>query len=668
MHFLYPTFLYALILTAIPVIIHLFNFRRYKKIIFSDIRFLKQLTEQNKKQQTIKNWLILLARILFITCLVLAFAQPFVPNKETTFKGGKYWVSIYIDNSFSMEAIGKEGSLLDQAKKRAEKIAQSYKATDQFQLLTNDFEGKHQRLVNQQDFLQMLEEVTVSSAHRNISQIKARQNALNEQAGFGSGRYYWISDFQKNMDATKWINDSLSNTFLVPLQGNQSQNVWIDSAWFPDPLLKLGGQNKIKFVIRNSSETNFESQAVVLKIDGIQKAIQNISCPAGEKVEAEINFTLNDYNWHELHLAITDFPIVFDDDYYLAAKAKAFVNVLHVNDASNEESINKVYSLDPFYHLNEVNIRQLNFAQFSSQSLIILNQPVSLGSGLNQELIKFIKGGGTLFFIPSNTPSDLFSIQSFLVQTGINLGGLQKQASTVSSIETKDPIFDKVFSKVPELANLPQCTQYWQLSGANSSYRKIMSLGNDFPFLVRSKLGQGNCYVLASSINKSSTNFTQNPLFVPFMLNLPLQTKLNLPASYTLTDQSSFSFEAKDIQKVLSLQRLKQTFLVEVQIKEGNGFGKLNGQLKKAGVYTLQNGADVWSKLAFNYPRDESEPGFMDAQELAKKIDASALDKDISLLKSKIDQEMNGTQYWFYALCFALVFLLIEVGLIIWLK
>jgi hypothetical protein len=100
---------------------------------------------------------------------------------------------------------------------------------------------------------------------------------------------------------------------------------------------------------------------------------------------------LNDYNWHELHIAITDFPIVFDDDYYLAAKAKAFVNVLLVNDASNEESINKVYSLDPFYHLNEVNIRQLNFAQFSSQSLIILNQPVSLGSGLNQELIKFIK-------------------------------------------------------------------------------------------------------------------------------------------------------------------------------------------------------------------------------------------------------------------------------------
>ncbi len=211
MHFLYPNFLYALLLVAIPIIIHLFNFRRYKKIVFSDIRFLKQLTEQNKKQQSIKNWLILIARILLISFLVLAFAQPYIPNKETTFKGGKYWVSIYVDNSFSMEAMGKEGSLLDQAKKKAAQIANSYKASDQFQLLTNDFEGKHQRLVNQQDFLQMLEEVTLSSAHKNIIQIKARQNALNEQAGFGSGLFYWVSDFQKNMDVAKWVNDSLSN-------------------------------------------------------------------------------------------------------------------------------------------------------------------------------------------------------------------------------------------------------------------------------------------------------------------------------------------------------------------------------------------------------------------------------------------------------------------------
>jgi hypothetical protein len=665
MHFLYPNFLYALFLIAIPVIIHLFNFRRYKKIVFSDIRFLKQLTEQNKKQQTIKNWLILLARILMITFLVLAFAQPFIPQKEVAFKDGRYWVSIYVDNSFSMEAKGKDGSLLDQAKKKAEQIANSYKESDQFQLLTNDFEGKHQRLVNRKDFLQMLEEVSISPAHKNIAQIKARQNALNQQAGIGAGLYYWLSDFQKNMDVQKWVNDSSNNTFLVPLQSNQSQNVWIDSAWFPDPLLKVGGQNKIKFVIKNASETNFESQALVLKLDGVQKAIQNVNCPAGEKVEAEINFSLNDYNWHGLGLSLTDFPIVFDDNYYLAAKAKEYVNVMLVNDNETEGNISKVYSLDPFYHLKTVNIRQLNFAEFAAQAVIILNEPASLGSGLTQELIKFIKGGGTLFFIPSNSPVDVNSIQNFLVQTGINISGFQKQTLAVNTIETKDPIFDKVFTKVPELANLPVISQYWQLSGLSSNYRKIMNLANDFPFLVRSKLGAGNCYALASSLNKNSSNFSQNPLFVPLLLNLPLQTKHKFHSSFTLSEQSTFSFEAKEIQKVLSLNLGKQEHLVEVQMKDGNGFGRLNGQLKNAGVYKLQNASDVWAQIAFNYPRNESEPGFIDPKELAIKINASALDKDISLLKNKIYQEINGKQYWLYALCLALLFLLLEAALII---
>ncbi|MCX6185937.1 MAG: BatA domain-containing protein, partial [Bacteroidetes bacterium] len=79
MQFVYPGFLFALFAISIPIIIHLFNFRRYKKIVFSDIRFLKQVIEKNQKQQNIKNWLVLLCRILAISFLVIAFAQPYLP-------------------------------------------------------------------------------------------------------------------------------------------------------------------------------------------------------------------------------------------------------------------------------------------------------------------------------------------------------------------------------------------------------------------------------------------------------------------------------------------------------------------------------------------------------------------------------------------------------------
>ena len=116
MEFLYPGFLWALTAVAIPVIIHLIYFRRFKKVYFSNIRFLKEIKEETTNTNKLKNLLILLARIFAILFLVLAFAQPYIPQGEKL-KSGTTGVSIYIDNSFSMEALSDEVSLLEKAKK-----------------------------------------------------------------------------------------------------------------------------------------------------------------------------------------------------------------------------------------------------------------------------------------------------------------------------------------------------------------------------------------------------------------------------------------------------------------------------------------------------------------------------------------------------------------------
>ena len=46
MQFLFPVFLVALISIAIPIIIHLFHFRRFKKVYFTNVRFLKEVKEE----------------------------------------------------------------------------------------------------------------------------------------------------------------------------------------------------------------------------------------------------------------------------------------------------------------------------------------------------------------------------------------------------------------------------------------------------------------------------------------------------------------------------------------------------------------------------------------------------------------------------------------------
>ncbi|MFQ5448330.1 MAG: BatA domain-containing protein, partial [Saprospiraceae bacterium] len=165
MQFLYPNFLFALAALAIPIIIHLFYFRRFKKVYFTNVRFLKEVKEETSARQKLRNLLVLLMRCLAVALLVFAFAQPFIPQ-DAEVKKGENSVSIFVDNSFSMSALSQDVPLVEKAKQRAKQIISAYAVEDRFQILTNDFEGRHQRLVSKEEAIGLVEEIKVSPAVR----------------------------------------------------------------------------------------------------------------------------------------------------------------------------------------------------------------------------------------------------------------------------------------------------------------------------------------------------------------------------------------------------------------------------------------------------------------------------------------------------------------------
>jgi len=144
--------------SAIPIIIHLFFFRRFKKVYFTNVKFLKEVKEETSARRKLRNLLVLLMRLLAIAMLVFAFAQPFIPQSEEVQKGNKS-VSIFIDNSFSMNALSSDTKLIEKAKQRAREVVNAYAVEDEFQILTNDFEGRHQRMVSREDALALIDEV-----------------------------------------------------------------------------------------------------------------------------------------------------------------------------------------------------------------------------------------------------------------------------------------------------------------------------------------------------------------------------------------------------------------------------------------------------------------------------------------------------------------------------
>ena len=664
MLFVYPFFLFAISAIIIPIIIHLFQLRRYKKVIFSDIRFLKQITEQNQKQRNIKEWIILAARCLAIICLVFAFAKPFIPLSNTTVTKADKAISIFIDNSFSMSQQNKEGELLEVAKNKAKEIVSFYNDNDIFQILTNDFEGKHQRFIDKKDFLLYLDEIKLSNQSKSFEKILARQNQLFTSSFNSNKIAYYISDLQENQFKSIEHNDSNLIFNFVPILPNQNSNISIDSAWIDQPLILPNTPVLLKVKVSNYGKNGIADIPLTFKIDGVQKGIANITCGAISSAEVQIQFTLNDIDYHAAELSLLDNPVVFDDKLYLTLKAYGNQQLIAINPNKN---IQDVYAIDENYKLVSFNTNAIDFSAFNNASCIIINELNNYSTGLQSELQKYLSNGGVVLIIPSASLDDITKTNSFL--QSINAPQLNlstNQNLKVAKINLLDDVFKNVFSKIPEIPNWPTINKFYSLT-LNSTIKgyNILTLTNDAPFIFKSKYGKGSIYLMGSPFKTDWTNFTEHALFVPFMLRLPLVNKQSAALYYNIDNPENYAFEKNTTNKIVYLKDKKDEIAFDVNNNESKSSIYLNGIITP-GTFNLfaQNKQSQLAKISFNLNRTESNLKTISNDSLdfdnAQIINANNLVKH----QKEIENNFNGTQLWRWFLLAAIAFVLLEVILL----
>lgn len=666
MLFAFPTFLFALFALAIPILIHLFQLRRYKKIVFSDIRFLKQITEQNQKQRNIKEWIILAARCLALACLVFAFAKPFIPLNNRTINKSSKVVSVFIDNSFSMSQQNKEGQLLEVAKHKARDIVSYYGDNDLFQILTNDFEGKHQRLIEKKDFLLYLDEVKISNQTKQFDKIIARQKQAFETESNSNKIVYIISDLQQNQFQQLAAIDTSLQVNFIQIKPNVSNNISIDSAWIEQPLILPNTNTFLLVKISNYGNTEITDVPLVFKIDNVQKGIANISCKANSSAEVQLQFSLNDAQYHQAELSLLDNPVVFDDKLYLTLKAYSNQNIIAINA---NKYIQNVYGIDENYKLQSFNSNTIDYSSFNNASCIVLNEVADVSSGLQTELQKYINNGGVALIIPSASANDLPKTNTFLQQLNApKLIAVSNQNLNVSRINVFDDVFKNVFSKIPEIANWPNLSKNYamQLNSGIKGYH-IATLNNDAPFIFKSRYGKGFVYLLSTPLQNDWCNFTTHALFVPFMLRLPLVNKQSGSLYYNMDKPVNYAFDKNTNSKVVYLKDKKDEIAFDVNNNESKSTANISG-IKQAGSYQVfeKNKTDLLATISFNLNRNESNLKII-ADDSLSNTNASII-QTADLLKHQKEIELNyhGTQLWRWFLLAALAFILVEVLLLKW--
>ena len=664
MQFLYPAFLWALTLLSIPIILHLFYFRRYKKIYFSNLRFLREVKEETSARNRLRNLLILLSRLLAMAFIILAFAQPLIPLNNAI-KAGIHTVSVFVDNSFSMQSFGKDLSLFDRARQKAREVILGYGPEDHFQVLGHDLSPAQHQWISRDEALIRLEEMDFTPLVKPLSVIYGRQKqSFAKEEGIPVS--WMISDFQKTIfDLTS--ADSLHPINLLPLVGVQEKNVAIDTAWFESPVQTLNQTSSLLFVLHNYAADDADNIRVTIGLDGQERPEGTVDITSSGTITDTAKITVLKTGWHAVSIRISDFPVTFDDTYYLTFYVAENLKVLTIDEQADSKRIAAAFANSDYFIVEQATAGNIPFARLTEFNLIILNELTSLPSGLIDGLHKFVEDGGNVLFIPSSSGSvDQYNL--LLKNMGANeFLPWKEEERQVGTINTEAFIYNDVFSRTRPNMRLPKVKASFPYAGSGSKGQSLLRFRDGGDLSTFYPLGKGAFCVITTTMDEKVNDLVLQPeIFVPLLYKLTIYASEYRDIAYTIGIDHLIPIEKTNLEldKEMKITGPAE-FIPGVSPLGSKILLDVQGQIRESGFYNLMQDDSLVAALAFNYDRKESDLSLTNLDEVAKmpgiKVWTDPEESDFTQL---IESDRQGKLLWKWCILLALFFIGMEIALI----
>jgi len=585
-------------------------------------------------------------------------------------------LSIYIDNSFSMQAESEQSILLENAKEKARDVASVFKTSDVFQLLTNDFEGKHQHFMSKEEFLSMLDEVQVSPVVRSIPEVISHQSEFLMDQETVMRSIFIISDFQKSI-LHEPINtvDSNLNIYFIPLKVINANNLSIDSCWFTSPVQQINQQVELNVRIMNYSDQNFEKIPLKLSVNNQQKALASFDIQSGSSVDIPLSYTNHNSGIQFGDLEITDYPISFDDHFYFSYNVSSVNKILSVNGREINTYLKSLFQNDTAFVFKNVLLGNIDYSSLSNFNLIIFNELDQVPSGLMQQIEIFVKNGGSLVVLPSdNIVIDNYG--TFLSSFG-HTTYLSKDTSDtdISYLNLQHPLYNDVFDEFPKNIDLPHVFISWVISHQTKNTRETlleMQNGNAFLSLLEYKKGQ--VFLFAVPLNAEFSNFPRHAIFVPTFYKIAATGILTDQLYYTIGDSEPLQVNSISMQgdAVFTIKSNISDFEVIPEHRSVNSHIDifLHDQIELATNYSLYHNEEILKGLSFNYDRTESDMTFYSTEELEAYLYDTG-NTSVMIIKGgetpfvqTLKALSQGVHLWRWFILLALLFLGFEVLLL----
>ena len=633
MLFKHPELLWALLLLLIPIFIHLFQLRRFKKTPFTNVKILKKVVAESRKSNSLKKWLLLFTRLLLLTALIIAFAQPFIPGKSAL-KSNE--IVIYLDNSLSMQAKMGTATLLENM---VQGILKSVPEENIFTLFTND---KIFREVRIGDIKNDLLALPYSNNQLQLKEINLKAKTLFSEAVGAQKDLVLISDFQKRIGSPS--TDSLPdiNRHLVKMTPENLVNISIDTVF----INSISSEN---LDLKSILSTNAELDNTPVSLYNGEKLIAKTSVTFNKNKKGEVIFTIPANELINGEILISDSGLNYDNQLYFNLAKQDKIKVLSVGDADSD-FLRRIYDKEVFQYSN-LSLKSLNYSLLESQNLIILNELNAVPIALQNALQAFKNAGGSLAVIPSGQ-ANMENYNSFLMGlSNTMLISSVMEERKISQIAFAHPLYKNVFEKEVTNFQYPSVNSFYSIKSAKP---KILSYQSGDPFLV----GEDGTYLFTAPISKENSNILNSPLIVPTLYNMGMAS-LKIPRIYEMIGSKTTVDIPVNLTKdrILKVSQKDFEFIPFQQSFTNKTTLTFDDYPEISGIYNITDEGKIIKNISFNFPREESQLHYMDLDEL----NASSKNNNISALFQNIENDNSINELWKWFIILALAFIFIEV-------
>ena len=651
MQFKHPEILYALLLLIIPIIIHLFQLQKFKKIPFTNVHFLKKIQQQTRKSSQLKKLLILATRMLAFTCLIFAFSQPYFGNYTNQENSH---TNLFLDNSFSMQAKGNNGELLKSAAQEIIDNIGDKSGTFSLFTINNEFDNLTVNSLKNE-----LKNITYSSNQLDLNSVLLKLKSKKNNSINTLNKNILITDFQVDTLTKKQEFTNVNSAFsVVKLKPSNTNNIYIDSIF-------LTNENTTEITLNVVTKSNIKTTTTT------PISLHNNTILAGKSTvkfndskEEITQFTLPNETDFNGTISIQSDDIDFDNSFYFHLSKPDKIDVLIIGE--NSPFLHKIYTENEF-NLSHNSPEKIDYNLIQKQHLIIVNAVENIAPELTKSLLESSKNGCSIVIIPAqkNTISSYnLLLSSFGIGKIIEESTVEKQ---ITNIHFDHPILNNVFENRVTNFEFPKTKT--SLKTTLNFSNPILSYASNEPFISSNKLNSSTFYWVASSLNIENSNFINSPLIVPVFYNFAKQS--------LKTSQLYYSFQPSTIieigthigkDNVLSIENEQENFIPLQEISQNKVTITLPNTDLKSGFYFIKNAENTIKTIALNYNRKESLLNYMDDSIISNDSNSASIATSISNLFDEISQQQKINWLFKWFLAFSVLFLLIEMLLLKYFK